>query len=81
MSLLDNLVEFDHFMPCNPLPPVGSPLIIRIPRGSAMGFCVLEEDWVVRAERTAHVDVKTDLLAYRLDNGMVIQGRFDWTHP
>lgn len=51
------------------LPPVGCPLVIKV------------AGHVLRAERTSHLSDKSGLMDYKLSDGKVIQGRFEWSYP
>lgn len=51
------------------LPPVGCSLVILV------------DGCLVRAVRTGIIAKKTDDMEYRLDDGRLILGRFDWTYP
>lgn len=77
---LKNLEAYSHMRPGSELAPVNSPLVIKLPAGTKLTHGVLAEDWYIHAERTGHINNKENRMEYRLLNGLVIQGRFDWTH-
>lgn len=78
---METLSGYEHLQRASVLAPVNSPLVIKIPAGTEFpGQGILIHDFLRKAKRTEHVGCKDGNFGYRLDNGMVIQGRFDWTH-
>lgn len=59
----------DHFNPPSTLPPVATPLLIRLPCGA-----------VLQAERTCYLADRDGQMEYRLQDGRLITGRYDWTY-
>jgi len=59
-----------HFNHAEHLPPVGCPLLLRLPSGGH-----------VRAERTGFIADKSREMEYRMVDGSLLRGRFDWTYP
>lgn len=51
------------------LPPVDCPLLIRL------------EGVAVRAQRVNHLQDRAGVMDYRLSDGSIISGRFEWTYP
>lgn len=60
----------DHFNSPSTLPPVGCPLLLRLPCGA-----------VLQAERTGYLQDRGGQMEYRLQDGRVISGRYEWTFP
>lgn len=58
------------FMPASQLPPVRTPLVIK-----------LNDTEEVLVERTCYVESKDSELEYVTANGIKIKGRFPWTYP
>lgn len=74
------------------LPPVGCPLKIRVPKYTGISvpgspphppiaLLVASEDFESKAERTCHVSARGKPLVYKLEDGTVVKGRFEWTYP
>ena len=59
---------YSHFNSCSRLPPVGCPLVIKVGEKE------------IRAERISYITDKENLMDYKLSNGSVITGRFQWTY-
>jgi len=67
--------------PSSPLPPVESPLLIKIPAGTRFtGDAVCDEDIVVKAQRTQHLRDRDGIMEYVTPEGMRLKGQFYWTH-
>lgn len=69
------------------LAPVGSPLLIKMPKGTAIhheesqsGAAISTEDHIVSVIRTKHLQEKGGEMEYRLKDGSTVTGRFHWTH-
>lgn len=58
------------FMPASHLPPVNTPLVIK-----------LSDTVALLAERTCYVGSKDSELEYLTASGIKIKGRFPWTYP
>lgn len=58
------------FMPASHLPPVSTPLIIK-----------LNDTVELLAERTHYAESKDSELEYLTASGIKIKGRFPWTYP
>ena len=52
------------------LPPVGCPLLIKMPY-----------DRVEKATRTGHLENRSQEMEYLLESGETVRGRFLWTYP
>lgn len=59
-----------HFNSPSSLPPVGCPLLIRLPCGAAL-----------HVERTGYLQDRNGQMEYRLQDGRLIVGRYEWTYP
>lgn len=67
--------------PGSPLPPVGSNLMIKIPAGTKlMGFRDTPEDVILKVQRTAHLQDRDGIMEYRTPEGLLLKGKFEWTH-
>lgn len=77
---MKDLKEYDHFNPACHLAPVGSPLVIQLSVEAAGQFMGQARPVAVLAWRTGHISDRSDDMQYRLQNGMVIRGRYPWTH-
>ena len=77
-----HVAEVTHWNPAGNLPPVGSPLIIRIPAGDYGPSFIVQKEIALRVIRTGHISNKEGAMIYQcLATGMTLQGRFEWTHP
>ncbi len=71
--LKERLAELEvdvHLNPASVLPPVDTPLIIRIPDGR-----------IVKAMRPIFLTNRNDLILYRFEDGSEVEGRFPWSYP
>lgn len=59
-----------YLNPESHLPPVDCPLLIELQPGT-----------LVRAHRENYVKRKDDTMAFRLQDGSEVHGRFRWTYP
>jgi hypothetical protein len=53
------------------LPPVDCPLLIALRQGDVM----------VRAERVSHLRNRDGEMDYRLEDGIIVTGRYRWVYP
>lgn len=86
-----DLEQYEHFNSSGHLPPVGSPLIIKV-EGEYRMFNddgeeasrlekMLTPPHKKRVTRVAHIERRDDEMSYEADDGSVYFGRFAWTHP
>lgn len=68
------------------LPPVGSDIIIVLPKGHAIhsaewpDAAISTREEVLQVKRTAHISDKSRAMRYDLLDGSYVYGRFRWTH-
>lgn len=68
------------------LPPVGSDIIIVLPKGQAIhnaewpDAAISTCEKTLQVKRTAHISDKSRAMRYDLLDGSYVYGRFRWTH-
>lgn len=62
--------EHLHLNSASQLPPVDTPLLIK-----------LDDGRLAHASRTSFIEHRSREMEYRLDDGTIITGRFAWTYP
>lgn len=83
--------QYEHFNSSGHLPPVGSPLIIKVEGkyrkvledGTELGSLekMFTGPYQAKVTRIAHIARRDDEMSYQGEDGSIYFGRFAWTHP